>query len=146
MITFDFDSKDIYNIHAEVELEIVAKAVKKDIEQNLQKARSYDGSKIAPLKKSYAKTKYNKLRHTRIFDGFRKGKDKLINSVMMKKITDNHYQIFISDRNGNDEIMKYLQEGKSPLAGERRAFGIGKEGVQRIAALIERATIIKNGK
>jgi hypothetical protein len=42
--------------------------------------------------------------------------------------------------------MKYLQEGKKPLAGARRAFGIGKAGVQRVARLIEEALIIKNGR
>jgi nicotinic acid phosphoribosyltransferase len=64
----------------------------------------------------------------------------------MKKINNYEYEIFVSDANNNSNIMKYLQEGKKPLAGARRAFGIGKAGVQRVARLIEEALIIKNGR
>jgi len=147
MITFDFDTKDIQYLKADYDLKTVAKAVREDIEENLIEVRSYDGSQIAPLKKSYADMKYKKLRQTRIFDGFRKGSKKLINSIKMKKINDNHYQIYVSKANDNENIMKYLQEGKSPLNGPRRAFGMGKAGVQRIAVFLEEALIIKaNGR
>ena len=143
MITFDFDTKDIQYLKADYDLKTVAKAVKEDIEENLIEVRSYDGSQIAPLKKSYADMKYKKLRQAKIFDGFRKGSKKLINSIKMKKINDDHYQIYVSKANDNENIMKYLQEGKSPLNGPRRAFGIGKAGVQRIAVFLEEALTIK---
>lgn len=143
MITFDFDTKDIQYLKVDYDLKTVAKAVREDIEENLIEVRSYDGSQIAPLKKSYAKMKSEKLGHTRIFDGFRKGSKKLINSIKMKKINDNHYQIYVSKANDNENIMKYLQEGKKPLNGPRRAFGIGKAGVQRIAVFLEEALTIK---
>ncbi len=147
MITFDFDTKDIQYLKADYDLKTVAKAVREDIEENLIEVRSYDGSQIAPLKKSYADMKYKKLRQARIFDGFRKGSKKLINSIKMKKINDNHYQIYVSKANDNENIMKYLQEGKKPLNGARRAFGMGKAGVQRIAVFLEEALIIKaNGR
>jgi nicotinic acid phosphoribosyltransferase len=147
MITFDFDTKDIQYLKADYDLKTVAKAVREDIEENLIEVRSYDGSQIAPLKKSYADMKYKKLRQARIFDGFRKGSKKLINSIKMKKINDNHYQIYVSKANDNENIMKYLQEGKSPLNGPRRAFGMGKAGVQRIAVFLEEALTIKaNGR
>ena len=147
MITFDFDTKDIQYLKADYDLKTVAKAVKEDIEENLIEVRSYDGSQIAPLKKSYADMKYKKLRQAKIFDGFRKGSKKLINSIKMKKINDNHYQIYVSKANDNENIMKYLQEGKKPLNGARRAFGMGKAGVQRIAVFLEEALIIKaNGR
>ena len=147
MITFDFDTKDIQYLKADYDLKTVAKAVKEDIEENLIEVRSYDGSQIAPLKKSYADMKYKKLRQAKIFDGFRKGSKKLINSIKMKKINDNHYQIYVSKANDNENIMKYLQDGKKPLNGARRAFGMGKAGVQRIAVFLEEALIIKaNGR
>ena len=146
MITFDFDTKNIEYLKADYDLKIVAEAVQKDIEGNLKKVRSYDGSTIAPLKESYAKTKMAKLGHEKIFDGFRKGSKKLMNSIKIKKITNNHYQIYISNKYDNENIMKYLQEGKKPLNGARRAFGIGKAGVKRIAELLERALTIKNGR
>lgn len=147
MITFDFDTKDIQYLKADYDLKTVAKAVREDIEENLIEVRSYDGSQIAPLKKSYADMKYKKLRQAKIFDGFRKGSKKLINSIKMKKINDNHYQIYVSKANDNENIMKYLQEGKKPLNGPRRAFGMGKAGVQRIAVFLEEALTIKaNGR
>lgn len=146
MITFDFDTKDIQYLKADYDLKTVAEAVKKDIEENLTTVRSFDGSAIAPLKPSYAKLKQDKLGSVSIFDGFRKGSAKLINSIRMKKISNYEYEIFVSDANNNSNIMKYLQEGKKPLAGARRAFGIGKAGVQRVARLIEEALIIKNGR
>jgi len=146
MITFDFDTKDIQYLKADYDLKTVAKAVKKDIEENLTTVRSYDGSTIEPLKKTYAKMKLAKLGHTTIFDGFRSGSKKLMNSIKMKKITDTHYQIYISNKYNNENIMKYLQEGKKPLAGARRAFGIGKSGVQRIARLLEEAIRTRDGK
>jgi hypothetical protein len=145
MIEFKVDSNIEY-LNFDYDLKTVAQAVKKDIEENLTTVRSYDGSTIAPLKPSYAKLKQDKLGSVSIFDGFRKGSAKLINSIRMKKISNYEYEIFVSDANNNSNIMKYLQEGKKPLAGARRAFGIGKAGVQRVARLIEEALIIKNGR
>ena len=147
MITFDFDTKDIQYLKADYDLKTVAKAVKKDIEGNLKKVRSYDGSDIAPLKDTYAKRKLAKLGHEKIFDGFRKGSAKLMNSIKMERITNDHYRIYVSEDNNNEKIMKALQEGKKPLRGARAAFGIGKAGVTRIAELLERSLIIEaNGR
>ena len=145
MIEFKVDSNIEY-LNFDYDLKTVAQAVKKDIEENLTTVRSYDGSAIAPLKPSYAKLKQDKLGSVSIFDGFRKGSKKLINSIRTKKISDYEYEIFVTDANNNSNIMKYLQEGKKPLAGARRAFGIGKAGAQRVARLIEEALIIKNGR
>jgi len=146
MITIDSNLKDIQRLKVDIDLRAVASAARQDIEDNLKEVRSYDGSTIAPLKKSYAEMKRAKLGDRKIFDGFRSGSKKLMNSIKMKKITDTHYQIYISNKYNNENIMKYLQEGKKPLAGARRAFGIGKSGVQRIARLLEEAIRTRDGK
>jgi len=145
MIEFKVDSNIEY-LNFDYDLKTVAQAVKKDIEENLTTVRSYDGSAIAPLKPSYAKMKLAKLGSEAIFDGFRKGSKKLINSIRTKKISDYEYEVFVTDANNNSNIMKYLQEGKKPLAGARRAFGIGKAGAQRVARVIEEALKIKYGR
>jgi hypothetical protein len=146
MITIDSNLQDIQHLKVDIDLRAVASAARQDIEDNLKEVRSYDGSTITPLKKSYAEMKRTKLGDRKIFDGFRSGSKKLMNSIKMKKITDNHYQIYISNKYNNENIMKYLQEGKKPLAGARRAFGIGASGVKRIARLLEEAIRIRDGR
>ena len=124
MISIEFN--DIDNLfRKEIKLEIpvkkIVEAVKKDVENNLTTVQAYDDSGIAPLKPGYYKQKKEKA-GKKIFDGFRKGSDKLINSVKSKMVNRNEGDIFIG--NSNNDIMYYLQEGKSPLAGTRKAFGV----------------------
>ena len=72
--------------------------------------------------------------------------DDIVEGVISALDKDYEYEIFVTDANNNSNIMKYLQEGKKPLAGARRAFGIGKAGAQRVARVIEEALKIKYGR
>lgn len=144
MMNVEVDGKG-FNIEIDVDVKVIAEALRQDIEDNLKFVRSYDGSEITPLKDSYAGYKQKKLGHSRIFDGFRKGNDKLFNSIKKKKQNKYEYIIFVG--NNNNDIMTYLQQGKSPLAGPRRAFGVDMEGVKRIGEAIDGAIYISdNGK
>lgn len=134
-----------FDLETDLDMGLIAEALRVDIEENLKVVRSFDGSDVTPLKESYAKMKKKKLGHDRIFDGFRKGNDKLMNSIKKKKLNKYEYEVFVG--NNNSDIMGYLQEGKKPLAGPRRAFGIDNEGLKRMGDALDSAITIKdNGR
>lgn len=141
MIGIEIDGKDVFNIEFDVDLLSVAEAIQQDIEDNLMRGRSYDGSAVAALKPKYAERKRKQLGHAKVFDGYRTGSNKLINSVAVRRINDFHYEVYI--RGENSQIMGYLQEGRRPLAGPRRAFGLGQSGFRRIKKSLDGIIEIK---
>ncbi len=122
----DLFKKELY---VDIPLKQMAREIKKDNEDNLKAPRSYDGSGLTPLKEGYYKKKKQKA-GKQIFDGFRKGKDKLMNSIIDKKINDNEYHVTVNDK--NKMIMYYLQTGAGNMAGQRKGFGINQTGIDRI--------------
>lgn len=139
MITIDFKlDEDFFNktVKVEIPLRKFALEVKKSIESDLKGSRSFDGSGLAPLNKKYAERKRKKLGHSRIFDGFRKGKAKLINSVIVNKISNDEYDITITD--ANKDIMYWLQTGAPPMNGKRKGFGINDNKVNAIFSKLDK--------
>lgn len=139
MITIKFKA-DNFNLKFDLPIENIAELVRKDIEQNLKTPRSFDDSTLTPLTEDYAKLKLRKLGHKRIFDGFRKGKDKLMNSIMKEKVNETHWIVFVG--NDNNDIMSYLQKGVRPMAGARRGFGVSKKSVSRMNKILKDKTKI----
>ena len=135
MIGIRIDNRDVFDIEFQLDLQEVAEAVKADIEDNLMLVRSWDGSPITPLSEDYAARKRRHLKHDRIFDAFRTGNSKLINSVRVKKITDFYYEVDMRNQLNRD-IMYRLNEGIR-TRGPRRAFGMGEEGMARIKKALE---------
>lgn len=145
MIDVEIVGLDAFDIECSYDAEIVADAIKSDIESNLLLQRSYDGSQIAELTDKYRKLKLKKLGHARIFDGFREGDAKLINSIMMQKMNDDYYEVYVG--NNNSDIMTYLQEGERPMNGPRRGFGISEQSIKRIGRQLNEAVkIVKRGQ
>lgn len=137
----DIEGMESFDVEIDFDMKTLAEAIQTDITDNLLEARSYDGSRITPLKKSYADRKKKVLGHARIFDGFRQ-ENKLMDSIMLRKINDYEYEVYVG--NNNSDIMGYLQAGKSPLAGPRRAFGISQQGLKRVARSLNEAIKIKS--
>lgn len=132
MIGISFNlSGDIFNksIDVDIPLTKISSEVKKTVEDNLKAPRSYDGSTLTPLKDGYYKKKKQKSGKA-IFDGFRKGKSKLFNSVISKKISLSEYNVTIEGN--NKYIMYYLQTGAGNMAGKRKGFGINDNDVSNI--------------
>ena len=145
MIDVEIVGLDAFDIECSYDAEIVAEAIKSDIEMNLELARSYDGSVIAPLKPKYAARKIKVLGHARIFDGFREGDAKLKNSIKMREINKDYYEVYVG--NNNSDIMTYLQEGERPMNGPRRGFGISEQSIKRIGRQLNEAVkIVKRGQ
>lgn len=135
MIATEINGKNAFNIEFQLDLQEVAEAVKADIEDNLMLVRSWDGSDITPLSEAYSERKRKTLKHDRIFDAFRRGNSKLINSVRVKKITDFYYEVDMRNQLNRD-IMYRLNEGIR-MRGPRRAFGFGKAGMARIKKALD---------
>ncbi len=135
MIDININGKNAFDIEFQLNLQEVAEAVKADIEDNLMLVRSWDGSPITPLSEDYAARKRKVLKHDRIFDAFRTGNSKLINSVRVKKITDFYYEVDMRNQLNRD-IMYRLNEGIR-TRGPRRAFGFGPAGMSRIKKVLE---------
>ncbi len=135
MIDININGKNAFDIEFQLNLQEVAEAVKADIEDNLMFVRSWDGSPITPLSEDYAERKRKTLGHDRIFDAFRTGNSKLINSVRVKKITDFYYEVDMRNQLNRD-IMYRLNEGIR-MRGPRKAFGIGPMGMARIKKVLE---------
>ena len=116
---------DIFNKTMDVDIPLhkISKAVKESIESNLKAPKSFDGSGLAPLKDGYYKKKKQKAGKA-IFDGFRTGKSKLMNSVISKKISKDEYNVTIDGK--NRDIMLYLQIGAGRMAGKRKGFGVNE--------------------
>lgn len=134
MISFEFKDIDKFftgNVKFDIPLKDIAEDIRQDVENNLKQSRSFDKSTLAPLKdNAYLKLK-RRIGRPEIFNGLRNGSSKLMNSIKVKKINNNHYQVYIG--NNNNDIMYYLQEGKHPLAGIRRAFGVTQKRFSDIA-------------
>jgi len=108
-----------------------ADLIRADVENNLNTAQSFDGSEITPLKESYREWKRAKGWST---DIFKAEKLWLIRAVRTKQMGKNRYRVFIADHRA--KIMRYLQEGRAPLAGPRRAFGVSKKIIDKITKLM----------
>lgn len=141
MISIEIDGAKVFDIMFQVNLQEVAEAIKHDIEDNLMMVRSYDGSQITPLTDDYRKRKLRILKHDKIFDAFRRGQHKLINSVVVRKVTDWHYEVDMRTQENRD-IMYRLNEGIG-MAGPRRAFGLGQSGFRRIKKSLDGIIEIK---
>lgn len=135
MIDIQINGENAFDIEFQLNLQEVAEAVKADIEDNLMLVRSWDGSPITPLSEDYAARKRKVLKHDRIFDAFRTGNSKLINSVRVKKITDFYYEVDMRNQLNRD-IMYRLNEGIR-MRGPRKAFGMGAAGMARIKKALE---------
>lgn len=93
---------------------------RKDNEDNVNKERSYDGSRLKPLSKEYKDWKRKKLGYTDIF----KGKElKLIKSIK-SNVRGLRGIVFIDK--SRDDIMTYLEQGG------RRGFGLGKRLMEKL--------------
>lgn len=141
MIGVEVDGLTALDIEFQLHLQEVAEAIKQDIEDNLMKVRSWDGSQITPLAEDYARKKRKQLKHDRIFDAYRRGQAKLINSVIVRKITDTYYEVDMRTAK-NAEIMYYLNEGIG-MRGPRQAFGFGELGFKRIRKALDGVIKIK---
>jgi len=129
-VKFEFElNGDLFKkeMYVDIPLKQMAREIKKDNEKNLRTPKSFDGSGLAPLKEGYYK---KKKAGKPIFDGFRKGSAKLMNSVIDKKISNEEYHVTINDK--NKMIMYYLQTGAGNMAGGRKGFGITEGTVNRI--------------
>lgn len=129
---FEFElNGDLFRkeMYVDIPLKQMAREIKKDNENNLKTPKSFDGSGLTPLKDGYYKKKKQKAGKL-IFDGFRKGSAKLMNSVIDRKISNEEYHVTINDK--NKMIMYYLQTGAGNMAGVRKGFGINSETVNRI--------------
>lgn len=145
MIDVEIVGLDAFDIECSYDAEIVAEAIRTDIETNLVTQRSYDGSTLAPLKQNYKAKKLKALGHARIFDGFRQGEAKLLNSIKMREINKDYYEVYVG--NNNSDIMTYLQEGRRPMNGPRRGFGISEQSIKRIGRQLNEAVkITKRGQ
>ena len=145
MIKIEFElGNDFFNkdLKVDIPLKKFADKIKKSVESDLKSSRSFDGSGLAPLSDKYKARKRKVLGHERIFDGFRKGKDKLMNSVIVNKISVDEYDITITDK--NREIMYWLQTGASPMKGKRKGFGINDKKVNEIYSSLEKEIKLSN--
>lgn len=115
------------------------------ITENLKIPKSYDNSRLAPLKKNAYYKRKVKAGRTKIFDGL-SNSNKLRDSVKVKKISDKEAEVFIANTNKengatNNEVMYYLQEGGGSLAGPRKAFGITEKSLKEIEKEINKINI-----
>jgi len=129
-IEFDLNG-DLFNkeLFVDVPLKKMSEDIRSSVEKDLKTPKSFDGSVLTPLKDGYYKKKKQKAGKS-IFDGFRTGKNKLFNSVISKKISDNEFHVTMTDK--NKAIMYYLQTGAGNMAGERKGFGINKDKLNGI--------------
>lgn len=101
--------------------------------ENLSKGRSYDGSAIAPLKHStiYAKIHKGSPFPFRVFydSGFL-----VENGVVEKMLSQFSGEVSIHPQ--RESIMKRLMEGKRPLAGKRKGFGVGERLKKELREMI----------
>lgn len=109
-----------YIINAEKNLPKFVEEIRKGIVSNINSIKSYDGSSIAPNKKTTAKAKGNKP----VFVG-KEGILRKNSSIVKKQINNLSWEIYVTDSRA--KIMYRLQRGNKPMAGERRAFGINKD-------------------
>jgi hypothetical protein len=121
MISVQFES-DKLEIKLDVPILQIAKAIKTDIENNIEAGRSADGSGIAPLKQSTIRRKGN----SRVFID----KGILRKSVNLNKINSNEYEITIGSP--RTLIASYLQHGTNRMPS-RKFFGVSS----RIENLVE---------
>ena len=134
MISFKFKDIDRFftgKVKFIIPVKDIAEDIWQDIIINLKQSRSFDGSPLAPLKNNAYLRLKRRIGRPEIFNGLRNGRSKLMNSIKLRKINNNRYQIYIG--NNNNDIMYYLQEGKHPLAGIRRAFGVTQKRFSDIA-------------
>lgn len=143
MIKVNFKGFEKFEVKVNLPVPEIAEEVRKEIEDGLKSSRSYDGSNLAPLSIDYARMKKRKLGHANIFDGFRKGSKKLINSIKRKKVSDNVQEIYIG--NNNNDIMVWLQTGAGNMKGKRKGFGITENNFRKIAEKFLRKTKISVG-
>ena len=128
MSEFEVLDKDfstvILNIEKEGNVAVgkIAEDIRADIQANLVLGRSFDGSQITPLKPSTIKRKG--------FNAVFVDSGELQKSVKKIKINKSEWEIFIADIRA--KIMAWLQAGKKPLAGKRRAFGISKRAIDHV--------------
>jgi len=103
-------------LSVDIPLKNIAQLIKEDIDKNLQTARSFDGTKIAPNALRTIREKG----HSRVFQG-RTGR--LLNSIRMKANGVNEYEVYVEQGRNND-VMKRLQKGDpSTHLPPRHVFG-----------------------
>lgn len=130
-VEFTIANDELLNAGFQFDLPLkeIAEEVKKNVVKDLTTPKSYDGSGLKPLKPNYAALKRKKLGHDRIFDAFRKGKEKLINSITVKKISNREYWV-IPGTVKNEMIMdKLTKDG-------RKGFGITDSSLDKIVQYI----------
>lgn len=97
------------------QLNQIAKIVRDDVTQNLEKGLDYFGNPVSSLAPSTIKRKG----HSRVF--FETGE--LFKSILYQKVTSNEYEVYINS--SRDLIMSYLQQGsKANNLPKREAFGV----------------------
>ena len=133
MLTFDFKLEGdelTKGVTLDLPLREIANEVKKAVETDLKTPKSFDNSGLKPLSPKYAAYKRKKLGHSRIFDAFRKGKNKLINSVIVKKISNSEYWVTMSNEKQNMIMAKLQSQG-------RKGFGITETTINRILEFVK---------
>lgn len=126
-VSFILESNELLNKGFSLELPIkeISDEVKKSVETDLKKPASFDNSSLKPLSRAWIKRKG----HSRIFDGLRKGKQKLFNSVISKRISKNEYWVTFSN-DKNEMIMDKLSKDG------RRGFGVTDATLDRIVQYV----------
>ena len=74
--------------------------------------------------------------------GRRRKAEELNQDAEMNK---DYYEVYVG--NNNSDIMTYLQEGRRPMNGPRRGFGISEQSIKRIGRQLNEAVkIVKRGQ
>ena len=133
----DFDKIVKGFTRLEIPVQEVAKEVQALQIEQLSTPKSYDGSQLTPLTKKYRDWKIKKGYPSAIFQLT----GKLLKSIRLKRINKESYEIYI-DKDRAD-IMKYLQKGQRPMAGQRRGFGISGTNFNSICEKLFKKNILK---
>lgn len=137
------DTEKVFDLTAKINIPIdkITEEIRHNIEENLKQPKSFDNSTLTPLKKNAYWKRKVKTGHTKIFDGLSTN-NKLVDAVKSKIINSSESEIYIdsskkqNSKTTNAEVMYYLQQGKFPLAGQRRAFGITEKTLKKIDKLL----------
>jgi hypothetical protein len=115
----------------------IAEDIRYDIQRNIGNQTSFDGSTMTALKDSTRKRKGTSIIFQDTGEHFGHGD----RGIKKKKIDKNTWEVFVTPDNDTDKILFYLDAGRSPLAGQRRVFGISDRAIQNIHRRLEEMKI-----